>query len=209
MNRLSSFALCSALAISATGTGVASAAGAHHKPCSRKGSKTIASNSHTRVYSVPTADGSKLYGCLRSADKPRRLFVASDDGYVTSQLYDRVTLTGRFVAWQVTDTDDSCKADCPPGYNPTTKHLDLRDLRKSKTRNVVGEVDPKGKLVVTTGGALAWVEPGYAIKAFDRAGARTLDTAPTIEPGSLRRHNNDVSWANAGVSRSATLTPPR
>jgi hypothetical protein len=197
-------ALCTVLAFA---VGAEAAAGATGKPCARKGSKTIASNSHARVYSVPTADGTRLYGCLRRDDHRRLLTVASDDGYVTSSVYDHVTLVGRFVAWQQTDTDISCKADCPPGYDPTTTYLGLRDLRRKRDWTVAGEVDPHGRVVLTTGGALAWTEPGYAVKAYDGSGARTLDSGTAIEPGSLQRHGNSVSWRDAGQTRTAALTP--
>src|SRR5207247_211385 len=81
-------------------------------------------------------------------------------------------------AFEFTATDISCKADCPPGYDPTTVTLHIRDLRKRKTAHVAGEVAPKGRLVLTTGGAIAWSQntpTDVEIDAFDAAGRRQLD----------------------------------
>jgi hypothetical protein len=208
MRTLAAAVLSCALALAAV-AGSASAAAHHPKPCARKGSHTVAANAHARVYSVPTADGSRLYGCLRRDNHRRLLTEATDDGYVTSSAYDKVALTGPFVAWQQTSTDDSCKADCPPGYNPTTTWLGVRDLRRRKSRTVAGQVAPAGRIVITTGGALAWIAPGYAVNAYDGAGARTLDSGSDVQPGSLSHHGATVSWVDGAETRSAALTPPR
>ncbi len=206
MRALPAVFLCTVIALT---TGADAASAAHRKPCARKRSHTVAANTHTRVYSVPTADGSRLYGCLRRDNRRKLLTEAADDGYVTSSVYDHVTLVGPFVAWQQSDTDVSCKADCPPGYDPTSTYLGVRDLRKKKGRAVVGEVDPQGRVVLTTGGALAWTEPGYAVKAYDGDGARTLDSGIAVMPASLRRHGTTVLWLNGSETRTAALKPPR
>src|SRR3954470_2496914 len=122
------------------------------KPCARKGSHTVTATSHVRVYEVANSDGGDtLFGCLRSNDKRRALAKGYDDGYVTSGVYDHVRVAGRFVAWQFTQTDISCKAACPPGYDPTSTSLAVRDLRKRKNVGVAGEIAPKGRLVLTKG----------------------------------------------------------
>ena len=180
------------------------------KPCQRKGSTTVASTKHVRVFKVPGSNGGdKLYGCLRSNGRQQLLAESYDDGYVTSGSFAKVKVAGRFVAWQFTAIDNSCKAACPPDYNPTMVHLSVRDLRKRKTVHVDGEVVKDGRLVLTTGGALAWTQgssQGVAVRAFDASGARTLDDG-AIAPGSLRLQGSTVSWTNAGEQRSATLAP--
>ena len=64
-------------------------------------------------------------------------------------------------------------------------------------------------MVLTTGGALAWTAPGFAVNAYDGDGARTLDSGADVRPGSLRRHGATVSWVNGSETRSAALTPVR
>jgi hypothetical protein len=182
----------------------------HAKPCSRKGSATVASSKTARVYRVKNSDGGNdLIGCLRSSNKRQLLAHGYDDQYVTSGVSDHVRLAGRFVAWQFTAVDVSCKGGCPPGYDPTFISLYIRDLRARKTTNVDGEVAPKGRLVLTTGGAIAWsqnTQTDVEIDAFDAAGRRQLDHG-SIPPGSLRLSGDTASWTNDAQPRTATLAP--
>jgi hypothetical protein len=143
----------------------------------------------------------------RSSGKRRLLAKGYDDGLETSGLYDRVRTAGRFVAWQYTETDLSCKADCPPGYDPTTVHSTIRDLRSGKARKVSGDVGDDGRLVLTAGGAIAWSEDDpFAIKAFDAAGARTLDEGDNLSLRSLRlRDGNRAVWRNGAENHSERL----
>jgi hypothetical protein len=197
-------AIAAALALTA-GAGNASAAS---KPCARAHSKTVASNSHVRVFTVAGSEGDKLYGCLRSNGRRQALTADYDDGYVLSGKFSRVRLAGRFVAWQFAVTDISCKADCPPGYEPTTYALRVRDLRKPRTVGVSGRVAGRA-LVLTTGGAIAWAErtaSSVALKAFDAAGARTLDDSD-VDVASVRRHGQSVEWTSAGEAHAEKLAP--
>ena len=109
---------------------------ARSKPCAQKGSVTLKANRQARVYEVKNQHGSHtLYGCLRS-DRHRQVLASSfDDHYTSSGTYDQVTLKGHFVHWRFTSIDNSCKADCPPGYNPTTRTRYVRDLTTRKTRS--------------------------------------------------------------------------
>jgi hypothetical protein len=104
------------------------------KPCARKGSHTVKSNAQARVYSVKNKDGGKnLYGCLRSDDRRQRLAHGYDDNYTSSGKYSDVELKGHIVSWVFTSVDDSCKADCPPGYDPTSTASFQRNLKTRKT----------------------------------------------------------------------------
>jgi len=175
-------------------------ADAKPKPCSRKGSSTIVSTKSVRVYRVKNGDGNyDLFGCLRSDGKRQRLQHGYDDMIETSGTFDRVHVAGHFVAWQFTAYDVSCKADCPPGYDATTVTLRIRDLKKRKTKNVNGEVASDGRLVLTSGGSIAWTQRGVgsdvAVNALDGAGRRQLDN------GSV------AHWTNAGAPKQATLAP--
>jgi hypothetical protein len=178
----------------------------HSKPCARKGSHTVAATKLVRVYELPNSEGGDtLVGCLRSNDRRRVLAEGYDDGYVTSGVYDHVRVAGRFVAWQFTATDISCKADCPPGYDPTSVHLSARDLRRKARAAVDGELaSDGGRLVLTAGGAIAWSETD-SIEAFDGKGRRTLDSGD-IPPRSLKlRDGNLAEWTKAGAEQSARL----
>jgi hypothetical protein len=189
----------------------APAADAKSKPCSRKGSSTIASTKSVRVYRVKNADGGfDLFGCLRSDGRRQKLEHGYDDMIETSGTSDRVHVAGHFVAWQFTAYDVSCKADCPPGYDPTTVRLRIRDLKKRKTKTVDGEVASHGRLVLTTGGSIAWTQQGVGsavdVNAYDGAGRRQLDHGQ-IPPDSLRLTGNVAHWNNGGTPKQATLSP--
>ena len=178
-------------------------------PCSRTGSKTVVSTKSVRVYKVKNQDGGfNLIGCLRSDNKRQTLAHGYDD-IETSGSFDRVKVAGRFVAWQFTAYDVSCKAACPPGYDPYSIHFTIRDLRKHKTVMVDGHVAPKGRLVLTTGGAIAWTQDTASdveVNAYDAAKRHQLDHGD-IAPDSLTLKGKIASWTNAGQPKSATLAP--
>jgi len=164
------------------------------------------------VFSAPREiegdpNGSRLYGCLRSAGRPLALADSFDDGYVLSGSWSDVRLAGRIVAWSDSTTDISCKADCPLGYEPTRYSIGVADLRQRRIRRISGVVAGRG-LVLTNTGAVAWAEPAaanaVAIRAWDRNGLRTLDTG-AIEPASLTLEGSTVRWTKDGVASSATL----
>jgi hypothetical protein len=190
---------------------VAPAAAAKPKPCSLAGSKTVAASKSARVYSIKNKQGARtLVGCLRSNNKRQTLERGYDDGLYLSGAFSRVRLAGRFVAWQLTEYDLSCKEMCPEGYNPNV-HLKIHDLRKRKTKTVPGdnEVASKGRLVLTTGGSIAWTQQGSTddeVDAFDKAGRRQLDHG-NIPPGSLTLSGKVASWTKDGATQSATLAP--
>jgi hypothetical protein len=107
------------------------------RSCGRKGSHTVAANGQARVYEVSNHDGGKnLYGCLRSNDRRQLLASGYDDNYTSSGTYDRVKLKGHVVSWRFTSVDDSCKAACPPGYNPTSTADYSRNLKTRRTAAV-------------------------------------------------------------------------
>ncbi len=180
--------------------------------CKPRASKAVVKSRYARVYTrgrvdSGTGETQRLYGCLYSSGRPLRLFEASDDGYVTSESYADVRLAGRYVAWSETHYDISCKADCPPGYEPTTYGIGLADLRGRSRRSIAAHV-LDGALFVSKRGFIAWAQPGpgatVAIRARDTAGVRELDVGG-IDPGSLSLRGLEVSWTKDGVLRSATL----
>lgn len=179
--------------------------------CVVRRSKTVAQNRFARVYTLAGRPGTdevgRLYGCLRSNNRKVRLDTAYDDDYVTAQAYNAVKLNGRFVAWQHSSTDLSCKADCPPGYEPTKIDLRVTNLRTRKKRIVDGTLGEGSALVVTRTGALAWIQPGspVSVRADDADGSRVLYSGDDIDGGSLSLSGGTVAWIAGGTPMSATL----
>jgi hypothetical protein len=202
---VSALLIAAAAALSAAG---ADADAAARKPsCAAAKSKTVAQNASARVFKITRSSGTtRLYGCLRSSGRRVVLAQAADD-IETSTGFDRVRLNGRFVAWQGTATDLSCKADCPPGYDPYTWTIERVDLRSRKGRAFSGRAAGQA-LVVSRKGAVAWVQSTgadtYDVRAGDAAGARTLDSG-AIDPKSLKLAGSTLSWTNAGAPKTAAL----
>jgi hypothetical protein len=192
--------------------GLALAPAADAKPtCSVSGSKTVASNSATRVYTVKSgrADyGDVLLGCLRSNGKRLRLAENYDDGLYVTSVFSKVRLNGRFVAWEEDSSDVSCKADCPPGYDPSTETLSAVDL-SSRRKRTIAAAAVADALVVSRSGGLAWVGQGQGALVVNVAPAGAREYAPVdsgdVDPASLRLRGSVLSWLNAGVEKSATL----
>jgi hypothetical protein len=145
--------------------GGAQAATPKAKRCTAKGAKTVVKSSSARVF---TADGAgphsddtdiqqRLYGCLYSTGRRVLLATSWDDDYVTSGSFSSVRLNGRFVAWQFDAYDISCKAGCPPDYNPLHQSINLADLRTPREDSFVGAAKPD-TLAVTKGGTATWLD---------------------------------------------------
>jgi hypothetical protein len=176
--------------------------------CDAKGSRTVAENGLVRVYVKRDAQGDRrLYGCRRATG--RRMLVAAeyDDGYVLSSVYRDVRLAGRFVAVVTEDTDISCKADCPEGYDGTTTGVTVADVRARRTRGAVGDPDA-GSLLLSRRGVAAWLETFGAdaeLRVLDGAGRGRLVDSGAIDGVGLRGLR--LGWRNAGVPRGVDLTP--
>jgi hypothetical protein len=140
--------------------GAPAAEAAKRKPCKRAKTHTVAKNRFARVFERQGRSNAsydtRLYGCLLSRNRAVPLEDALDfDTLVYG--YDDVTLRRRFVAWSYERSDDSCKADCPPYYDPTTNEVAIRDLRRRRTRRVSTATAP-GIILVSRRGALVWTE---------------------------------------------------
>jgi hypothetical protein len=142
----------------------ADAATSKVKRCTPKGAKTIHRTSEARVYTLkgpgPQSDDEtvqqRLYGCLFATGRPLLLTESYDDDFVTSGAFSQVRLNGRFVAWQFDATDVSCKADCPPDYNPLRQTINIADLRTRKHKSTADSARPD-TLSVTRGGTAIWL----------------------------------------------------
>ena len=175
--------------------------------CKARGD-TIVKNDSGRVYErEQDAEVKTLWGCLWSVNRPIELDVAAGDDFTTFESYDNVILRGRFVAWTFTHEDVSCKADCPPGYDPTTEYVKTFDLRTRRGDLETSNASP-GSLRLNSRGSLAWLAPAsngeQEVHAWDSNGARTLDTGPITK---FRLRGVTLTWVNGGdLGRRETLS---
>lgn len=172
------------------------------RTCSRSGSETVASNNYVRVYtkfSQRAEYGDILYGCYRRTGRHVRLAENYDDDLYVSTTFSKVRLNGRMVVWQFEAIDVSCKADCPPGYDPSTTLIEVADLRSRKVLQFEGEA--RDALFVTRRGTPAWLQDSPAGGEV-HSGSQVLDSG-AVDGLSLR--GKVLSWTNAGVARSAML----
>ncbi len=199
-------ALLPALALLVAAAWVPAADAARRGPsCKRPRSSAIAQNRLVRVYEVRDTEGTTLHGCRRSTGRRVLLDTAFDDEYVSSSSYGNVRLAGTFVAWTSTATDVSCKASCPPNYNPTRRAIRVYDMRRRRSRSVDGY--PLGAaLVLSRLGAVAWASQGAGGRAVDihasirRGDDRVIDGG-NIDARSLAIEISIISWKRDGVER--------
>jgi hypothetical protein len=152
----------------------------------------------------------EAYGCRRASGKRTFLYEAYDDDYTSSAFWGDVRLNGRFVAWSWGTYDISCKADCPPGYNPRNSGISVFDLRRRRGRTVTPTNPVGGALVVSRGGGLAWLTRGPSGGPADLhvslrlSDDRVIDSGD-IDPKSLRVELTIISWVRDGVERFVRL----
>jgi hypothetical protein len=195
------------------GTLLVAPAGADAKPkrtCKAAGSRTVAQNGFARVYKTRTEEGTRLVGCVRSSGRRRLLAEASDDDYVSSADYANVRLAGRHVAWSWTESDISCKAACPPGYDPTFESIVSYDLRHGSTREVAATRPVGRALVLSRSGGFAWAgrtDPTgpVEIHASVRGDEDVVLDSGDIDPASLAIEITIISWLHDGGERFARL----
>ena len=196
------------LALAALAVAAAPApAGAAKARCAAKRSHTVAKNRLVRVYSVSRNGNRKLTGCLRRTGRKLVVVREYDDGYVESGEFRDVRLAGRFVAVVFDATDVSCKAACPPDYEPTQTSVVISDIRARRDRTTRTHAQA-GSLRLSTAGVAAWLAPiegGLELHAYDGAGESVLDSG-ALDPASLTLSGLQLTWANAGAPKSAALT---
>lgn len=146
--------------------GSAEAAASKAKRCTPKGSKTVVKNRYGRVFTERGAGpGSvadpgirrRLLGCLYSTGRRVTLSVDYRDGSAASGKFSAVRLNGRFAAWQYDAYDNSCRADCPPYYQPLQQTINIADLRTRRDDSFAGAAQPD-TLAVTRGGTARWLD---------------------------------------------------
>lgn len=163
--------------------------------CAVRGSKTIAKNPVARLYSLR----GNLMACTRATGRKRLVAESYDDGYVTSGSWSRPVLAGRYVGLVYTSTDISCKAACPPDYEPTRVSTHVYDLQHGRV--VASTPGDAGDFALTTNGALVWVA-GRELRA-NRGGTVTVLDSGDIDPVSVRARHQLVFWTRDGVRRFA------
>jgi hypothetical protein len=208
MRKLALAVAAAALLIPAGG---AQAATAKAKRCTPKGTKTVVKNRYARVFTAegqgPSEDANvyrRLYGCMYSTGKRALLSVAFDDDYVTAGNFSNVRLNGRFAAWEYEAFEGSCKAGCPPDYNPLSWSVNVVDLRRPDKEGGTFAGGDVTDLVVTRTGAIAWIEPAK-VRAIDAGGSRELSSKNEIAIESLELVGREVSWLEGEQRVSATL----
>ena len=203
-------ALVACLVLAALCLAPAAAAAKPNASCKRAGSRTLAKNAFARVYEVPTEEGTALMGCIRSSGRHRSVYEAYDDDYVSSASYAHVRLAGRHVAWSWSETDISCKAACPPGYDTTTEGIVVYDLRRRTARVVAGAIPVGRALVLSRSGGFAWASRSgpdgpVEIHASRRGSEDLVLDSGNVDAASLAIEITIISWLHDGVERFARL----
>ncbi|MEA2475504.1 MAG: hypothetical protein QOE06_3419 [Thermoleophilaceae bacterium] len=165
--------------------------------------QTISSNSLARLY----RRGDTIIGCMWSRDKELHLDRSyQDDLYITEDWF-TPRLGGRFAAWASSYADESCKADCPPGYGATSYTVHVADLKAGHGKSVSGL--PAGQtLRVNRFGDVTWLARltggQREVHAWDADGHRVLDTGP-IRTSSYSLRGRALRWANGDVQFHVNL----
>lgn len=205
--------------LAAAAAPAAEAQAATAKPtCKRAHSRTVAGNGLVRVFTRPGSDGSNdgtdLLACWKRSGRVRGLAFAFDDNYVTSARFDLVRARGRFVAFYAESTDISCKAACPPDYEPTRRRLNVLDVRSGRGYRVaLAEPPAAERLLLSADGAIAWprwlAANQIEVRVVDGAGERAVDGG-AIHPESLSLTRGGLlGWVKDGVAHSLTLERSR
>ena len=161
------------------------AASAAKARCAVKRSHTVAKNRFVRVYSVSRNGNRRLTGCLRETGRKLVVVREYDDGFVESGEYRDVRLAGRFVAVVFDATDISCKAACPPDYEPTQTSVVISDIRARRDRTTRTRAQA-GSLRLSTVGVAAWLAadrgrpPAPRVRRRRRARARQRRGRPGL-----------------------------
>src|SRR3954470_5746849 len=169
------------------------------KPCSRKGSTTIAASSKLRVFEVGGYDR-VVYSCLRSTNK--RMVVArysSCDCSTSDEPQPKIWLNRETVA--------ANEYGCPPPGGGTECNGIVASFDARRRVKRYAEVVPGGivdNLTLKPNGAFAYIAADTVRKA-DAAGVGQIDAGPGVEEGSLARAGSIVYWTKAGQAYSVRL----
>ena len=173
--------------------------------CRPAGTKTLVQTRYVRVYA---AGKTRVYGCLFSTGKPRRL----DRGSASPVERATIRVNGRFVGF-VRGALDSL------GEAKSIESVDLKSGEELYSAKDVGggdDLDRVTDLAVTAAGALAWIvntESGpharrNEVETIDSTGRRTRDVATLgadIDERSLAVAGNRVYWTKGDAAMTVKL----
>lgn len=172
--------------------------------CAYTGSRTVLSDSVTRIYYTPAG---RPYSCYRITGRRVALDMFVDRFYAPGDAHlGLLRRTGRFLAYTWVD----------PGIPAVYVHsVDMRLARFPRRATVqpLTSAQPSdvrvADVVVRRSGALAWiqqVEGETSVWRLDARGRRRLDAGTGIGAASLRMvAGGRLAWNRDGVRRSAAL----
>ena len=176
-------------------------------PCGPGTAKTVASDTVARVYET----GGLIYACARGSGRRYRLGDART--CVRTERAGPVALSGTTLAYGL----ESCGVDTGSSSVVVRRLSDGRQLRMLPA--TTAQLAPEsyqlvGSIVVKADGAVAWIgaakpifrqSGSVEVHRADRRGQAKLDSAPSIEAGSLRLRGSIVTWRHGTGTKSATL----
>jgi hypothetical protein len=176
--------------------------------CGPTGAHTLAATPVARIYVTRQA----VYGCSGANGKSYRL---GKRGLCLPELcVGRIALRGRIAAYELKGV----------GVDTSSAGVLVRSLANGRVLadqaailNVPGpeSFESVRMIVVKRDGAVAWIAAvssiGHPSSLFevhrgDRQGHALLDSGARIVPRSLRLHGSTITWTDAGMPRSATLS---
>ncbi|HKZ13758.1 MAG TPA: hypothetical protein VJL81_07935 [Solirubrobacterales bacterium] len=209
------------LLASAMISGTSAAGGAPHQTCLPARAHTVVEDRQVRVFALEApyaVDGHRYthevtYACLLRTNARMKLGNPRRAGSGAEHL---VALDGTMVAYTRSETFvDTGKTEIVSA-NVATRRVLLRSPEVAGfTDACIISFREVKDLVVTEGGAVAWIlRKGHGCKTetfqvYDQAVAgepTLLDEGPEIEPESLRVTGRGVGWEDAGERRYAALS---
>jgi hypothetical protein len=193
---------------------VASAEEGHRPYCHPRHARTLKANGKVRVYSLPLPfRGRSVWACLYSSGKRHFLgdhdpgLPTGDDGEAVSP----VRLRGALGGWEYRTWDHYGGGS----YKVAVWNARTGKLIHSTSQSGDGTADipawSSDNFVMDRAGSVAWIaiEDGYTswtyhmFESDTTKGARLLDSGTSIDPKSLKRHGEVVSWRNGKETRTA------
>jgi hypothetical protein len=175
--------------------------------CGPAGAKTLAADRVARIYESAGA----VYGCTDSSG--RSYLLAANQSRPGQPHITKQALAGV----------DAAYGETTSGVDTASATVTVRRLDSGKTvRKLAGMTQPVGpeafqvvdSIVVRKDGAVAWIASAQSIVTHstqievdraDRLGESALDTQHGIDSTSLRLRGSELSWQDAGATRTATL----
>jgi hypothetical protein len=174
--------------------------------CGPASAKTLASDSRVRVYVLHQV----VYGC--SVARGRSFRLGRAERALSHSRVGPVAVAGDLAAYGL----QSFGVDTVSASVVVRRLTDGAQVKQLGATRAVGAeaFQSIGSVVVNASGAVAWIGAEHSIVGHRSAievhadgsgGDRVLDSGPNIDPASLRLHGSQLSWADGGATRHATL----